>query len=248
MKKGIILSGLCVLALLATTQAFALPLRIEDAYIGGDDHGYGDVISADGEENLFDVDWMDVEIVDNTMTVNVHTDFVEGTYGLDYGDLFLSTNGWNPNGDSPYMDDNAATGETWEYVFDVSSGKLYDIRSAEGQAAILNSEDVLSGGSFRNGQEVLIDTTGLDNFIVGSGGTAGRDGEYYSMQFDVSGMDFDPTDFVFGAHWTMTCANDVIEGEIDPGISAVPEPSTLLLLVSGLLGMIAWQRKRSLRR
>ena len=247
MQKCMTIMGLCLLCLiLLGNQASALPLRIEDTYIGGDDHQYGDVISADGEENLFDVDWMDVEIIDTMMTVNVHTDFGIGeTYGLDYGDLFLSIDGWNPNGDSPYMDDDASTGESWEYAFDVSSGKLYDIRSAEGQAAIQNSDDVLSGGTFRNGQEVLLDTTDRDDYVVSQGGSAGRNGEYYSMQFDMTGMDMDFDNFVLGTHWTMTCGNDVIEGEFDPGtISAIPEPSTLLLFGSGLLGAVAWERKR----
>jgi len=44
----------------------------------------------------------------------------------------------------------------------------------------------------------------------------------------------------FGFHWTMTCANDVIEG----GTAPVPEPATMLLFAAGLIGLAAAGRKR----
>ena len=42
-----------------------------------------------------------------------------------------------------------------------------------------------------------------------------------------------------GLHWTMKCGNDVIEGA-----APVPEPSTMLLLGSGLVGLWGIRKKR----
>jgi hypothetical protein len=249
MKTRILVASLVMLGLLAVQgPAYALSWQIEDDYIGGDDHGRGDVIYPEGEQELFEVEWMDVDVTKNWMTVNVRTDFGAGeTYGTDYGDLFISTDGWQPDGDAPYLTDTAATGEVWEYVFDVSSGNLYNIsEQAIQENNILLSDDVMdANGAFRNGQEVLIDAEGLDDYIASSGGSAGRDGDYYAMSFDISELGLDANNFKAGLHWTMTCGNDVIEGLIDPASAGVPEPSTVLLLGLGVIGVFVVGRRKA---
>ena len=74
--------------------------------------------------------------------------------------------------------DNHYNGEVWEYVFDVSSGNLYDISDAQDQILF---------GDIKYDQEVLIDPQGLD--AISTGGTAGRSGDYYTMSFDISGLE-----------------------------------------------------------
>lgn len=193
-----------------------------------------DVISMSYARDTFDIDGMDVTITDTLMTVNLLTDYAPGivpgttSTTTDYGDLFISVNGWLPDS------------EIWEYAFDFDTGALYDIRNA--QDRILFS-DVVYGDRFgtqayRHGQEIEIDTSGLDS--VGQG-SAGDFGDYYALSFDISNMHWNIGD-TLGFHWTMSCANDVIEGSVTAG---VPEPSTLLLLGSGMLGVVALQRKRS---
>ncbi|OQX02860.1 MAG: hypothetical protein BWK80_57010 [Desulfobacteraceae bacterium IS3] len=253
MKSLRILTCVAVAVFMMAGTVLAMPTdwtdaqkwTIQDKYIGGSldkvndiyEHNGGDVISGAGSENLFDIDWMDIYYLDNYLKVDIHTDYVGGTLGTNYGDLFISSDGWNPFGDSPYLQDTMANGEKWEYAFDVSSGNLYDITNAQG--SILKSDDVMTSGQYRNGQEVLINNAGLTS--IGTGGTAGRVGEYYSMVMDVSGiqLDFAGLKDGVGFHWAMTCGNDTIEGRIPP----TPEPGTMLLLGSGLLGLLGYRRR-----
>ena len=43
-----------------------------------------------------------------------------------------------------------------------------------------------------------------------------------------------------GLHWTMSCANDIIEGQVN----AVPEPATMVLFGLGLSGLAAYRLRR----
>ena len=212
-------------------------VRIDDNYIGRDGRGYGDVI---GDPDDFGVDWLDVSITGNQMSVRIKTGYPGSDTigaGTVYADFFVSTDGWDPHGDAPYRADNSTNGEDWEYAFDVQTGGLQDITGA--QSSIFRAENTmpLTGYLYRTGQETAINTTGLTAYSTTAGGT--YDGSYYSFLIDIGGLDWNLSDL--GFHWaTATCANDVIEGSA----ASIPEPASMLLLGIGLIGVAGFSRKK----
>lgn len=268
MKKQLIISaGMSVIMAFVTQSSFALatPTTITDNYWGGEDHGYGDVI---GHSSWFDIISMDVERVGNMLAVGINTNFAgrSGLYagltnnsisngkGIAYGDLFLNDS-WNPNDDAPhYANDNYSTGTAWSYAFSLDdrwansagdrSGTLYSLVGDDSDTLL--SEDFLSGGTFRNGQEVAVDTStkGVDetygsgawNVVADTYSTVGR----INFLIDLSGTSLENSDTI-ALHWGMSCGNDTIEGEY----TSVPEPAMLGLLALGLIGIGVSQRRRA---
>ena len=117
-----------IVALAIAQNVNATPTNIIDDYIGGNDHGYGDVI---GSAANFNISSMDVERIGNTLSVSINTGFagkgdnhlfdsLTNNKGIGYGDLFLSSS-WNPYGTAPYISDNNANGTIWTYGFSLDN-------------------------------------------------------------------------------------------------------------------------------
>jgi len=211
----------------------ASALIIEDTYWGSEDHGWGDRIG----DSSYEVYNMDVAISSNYLNVRVNTNFDASvdSYGVDFGDLFISTNGWNPYGAAPYASDNALTGEAWEFVFDTDEAMLYG-----GEFSILQSDDLLDASRyiFRNGQEVQRGTGGTA--LAGSSVALSNAGAEGYIEYNILLSSLGTISGDIGLKWGMTCANDTIEAAVPV---SVPEPGTLLLFCIGLLGMVRTVRK-----
>ena len=232
--------------------ASASPVIIDDHYYGSQDHNHGDVI---GRDDLFDTHRAELSQTANTLTVDIFTSFAEragdglfadytfaGT-GIGYGDLFLAS-AWNPAGTAPYLGDSHATGTIWEYGFslddrwsDGGAGTLFALSGSNDDSA-LTSEDFMSGATYRNGQEIAVDTASNGVSALNGGTWSANDG-YLRFSIDLTGSGLSLTNGI-ALHWGPTCGNDIIEGF---AIAQVPEPGSLALLLVGFLGIGASRRR-----
>jgi len=141
------------------------------------------------------------------------------------------------------MDEHGSTGTGGVTLHELDAGNV-DARL---------SNDYFSGGTWRNDQVVRVDTG--KSTSTGKAGTWSVDNANNVLSFQIDqllGTDFHTDVGASGnlaINWAMTCANDVVSGEIsgiggDPNVP-VPEPGILALLCSGI-GGLAWSRRRKL--
>ena len=265
-QSNINLLSAVLLACLTVLSGPGAATVLTDNYVGGDDHGWNDVIGATG---LFDITHADINRSGNTYIIDIYTNFAgraddglfsaytAGNTGIGYGDLMLSRT-WSPFGSAPYMDDNHSTGTNWEYGVvlddrwssDGGSLSLYAVVGSNADSFLL-ADDFLTGAVFRNGQEIAVDQTSSSVIALTNTGTwsVHTDGiydgnDFLRMSFDVSNTGLAGTDNL-AMHWGLTCGNDVIEGFVNgPSGGTVPEPSTLGLLSIAGCALLGTRRSR----
>jgi hypothetical protein len=106
------------------------------------------------------------------------------------------------------------------------TGTLYSLNSGNNDADALLSDDFLTGGTYRDGQEVAVDTTNGDLTPLTGNSSWSVDSDSVNFSIDLTGTGLEDSDTI-AFHWAMTCANDVIEG-------VVPLPGALVMMLSGL--------------
>jgi hypothetical protein len=238
---------------------------ITDSYIGGvyyDGYGifdpaYNDPVygtlyddptgDINGTAGIYQVSSMDVTL-GNSLQVDIRTNFTGAAATgstSQFGDLFISNNGYNPTAVSSNFD-YWGNGEQWEYalVLDDHSGTsgdlyLFEFDLSDYRSNLILSDDAFrnTNNSFRNGQEVQFNTDGRTPVQTDSSGNWIANGSWTQEDWGISFTLFDASLLNLGfedlgLRWTMTCANDIIEGS-----APVPEPATMLLFGAGLAGV-----------
>ena len=239
--------------MLFASQAAAITTTINDGYWGATEtdratNGARDVV---GTFSAFNIDKAVVSVTPSLLTIDIYTNFdptrrntgdwTTGTdLDIDHGDLFLSTDGWNPFGTGPYSSDDSSNGEDWELalVMDDHEGEVGDSGTA-GLYAVGGILETDYPQHFREGQETQVDVQ--ESKYIGAGRWQYLANDPYAiLRYTIAWTTVAPLmdGYELGIHWTMTCGNDVIEGG-----AAVPEPGTMALLGMGLLGAVPLRRK-----
>jgi len=265
------LLGILGLCLLAGTHAWAdtIDVTVGDDFYGGrpvqKQSGGTLVYRSDyevdviGTASKFDTTSMEISYDGSSLSVDIVGGYFDnvGVYSTFLGDLFVSTDGWNPYGTGHHIQDygsGAHQGEDWELVLAMDAGDRTSTPIGEANKKAINvyavneSNIVWSDAStiFRDGQEVSYNAGQLDVALAtGYWWIETRSG-YDALHYEISGLGglLPSTSPGLGVHWAMSCGNDTFEALAAP---TVPEPGSIVLLSLGLVSA-GWARRRKRRR
>jgi len=186
-------------------------------------------------------------IVDGSQLTSVsiqYHNFYEYT-NMQSGDLFINLIKFSGDDYWDYVVDTDAEGKNI-YPFGDTQFALGSYNPDNPYYYELSDSTWGSGSGIRNNHPVLY-KGGLSTTLEGTASITPTSFDYSvgDKTFTYSELDLPLTalngEYSFIIGWTVSCANDVIYEKIN---TPVPAPTTILLVGSGLLGLVAFVRKR----
>ena len=239
----------------ASLSAAAAPLNVFDGWnlLSNDDGVYAnDFVDPGWGGQAFDAEYLFYKVEGSSLSIGLQTGFniqANGGYqhsdGRKYyaGDLGLSFDGDNSTYEYAVDFGNKARGYNTNAAISAGAG---DTDAAGLYSVTTWNNDIHFGQSAPYAMDagsLVVAATG-SNFQEGSGTLAGQLSYYNIFTFDLGNIAGLGDVLGLDAHWTMSCGNDEIDGRAtDVQITKVAEPSGLLLLGLGLLGLAATRRR-----
>jgi len=255
MKKLLLTTFLLVFGVVGITNVYAINITIPDLVSSGTGW-YGPQENQEVEPGAVTGQVWDLEKFiqqNNTLTIQSGFNLKEGYYDENWhrtwysGDIFIDVTGdvkYGPAADGTGSGESIISNANflYDYVFDMdfpnNTYTVYALNSSSLVSVFFSQFEEANPWRYYSGG------TTIGSGIIGyPGNFSDSEGTHYLISVNLEKLNL-PVGTEFTSHFTYECGNDNLMGRS----IVVPEPATIFLLGSGLLGLAGLGRKKLFRK